>query len=133
MASVEGKKTGFVSLGIYYELLKEFYKRYEAKDILVLTGEELKSDPAAVMKKAESFLGLPSYFQPSHFKINEKTGFYCFNNESSLTCPKKKHGPDLPPPDKDVIERLHNLYRPYNEKLFQLINMTFDWEPSKSK
>jgi len=117
-----------VSAGVYYEYLKEYYKRYKPENILILSGAELKQKPQLVMSQLESFLGVPHYFSRSKFVKNEDTGFYCIKlDEKNTRCIGLSHTQKFPPPDADTLEKLKTLYHPYNEKLFQLINRTFAW------
>ena len=116
-----------VSVGFYYEYLKEYYKLYKPEDILILSGAEMKQDPYLVMHQLESFLGVRHYLDKSKFVRNEANGMYCVRktfNKTSCIRPRKT---TFWSPDEATMEKLKQLYRPYNEKLFQLLNRTFMW------
>ena len=116
-----------VSVGFYYEYLKDIYKLYNPKNILILSGAEFKQIPHTVMYKLESFLGVRHYLKGSDFVKNPETGFYCLKrrNKGPL-CIGVRHKP-FPPPDETTLKKLQTLYHPYNEKLYHLINRTFMW------
>ena len=118
-----------VSVGFYYEYLKEFYARYDPKDILILSGETLKQNPAYVMRRLEKFIGLDMFFNDSKFVKHPSTGFYCFQQTPDFQ--PRCIGVDLfrnfSPPEKAATDLLKDLYKPYNEELFKLTNRTFLW------
>ena len=117
-----------VSVGVYYEYLKEYYKRYKPEDILILSGAELKQKPHFVMNQLESFLGVSHYLNRSKFVKNTATGFYCIKlSEVNTRCIGLSKTQKFPPPDLATLEKLKTLYHPYNEKLYRLINRTFAW------
>ena len=116
-----------VSVGFYYEYLKHIYKLYDPKNILILSGAELKQTPHTIMYKLESFLDIRHYLNQSQFVKNPETGFYCvkrfFKDPQCIGVGNKP----FPPPNNATLEKLKTLYHPYNEKLYQLINRTFMW------
>lgn len=118
-----------VSVGFYYEYLKEFYKRYNPRNILILSGTQLKENPSVVMNQLETFLGLPQFFNSSMFVKHPLTGFYCVQRTPEVRpkCLGISQNRNFLPPAKKSTEMLQKLYKPYNEKLFKMINQTFMW------
>ena len=117
-----------VSAGVYYEFLKEYYKRYKPEDILLLCGANLKQMPHKVMYKLESFLGVSHFLDRSKFVKNPDTGFYCIKQAKGVTrCIGKNNIKKFSPPDPSALDKLKKFYHPYNEKLYHMINRTFLW------
>ena len=107
--------------------LKEYYKRYKPENILILSGAELKQDPYLVMYQLESFLGVRHYLDRSKFVRNEANNMYCVLTPSGKRNCIRPSRAKFKPPDEATIEMLKQLYHPYNEKLFRLLNQTFPW------
>ena len=107
--------------------LKEYYKRYKPENILILSGAELKQDPHLVMHQVESFLGVRHYLDKSKFVKNEANNMYCVLTPSGEKECSHRNRIKFRSPDEATIEMLKQLYHPYNEKLFRLLNRTFLW------
>ncbi len=58
--------------GFYYEQLKRYYDLFPAEQIRVYLYEDLRRDPAAVMKDIFQFLGVDDTFVPDFKKIHNK-------------------------------------------------------------
>lgn len=118
-----------VSVGIYYEYLKEYFKRYKPENILILSGAQFKQAPYQVLKQLESFIGVSHYFDRSKFVINATSGFFCIRRNSGIgmECLGTENSDHFLPPSPAAIKKLKNLYHPYNEKLFKMINRSFPW------
>ena len=124
----EGHKDySIVSVGFYYEYLKEYYKMYKPEDILILSGAEMKQDPYLVMHQLESFLGVRHYLGKSKFVKNKANGMYCVRKTSDKTICIPHSKKTFQSSNEATMEMVKQLYRPYNEKLFQLVNRTFMW------
>ena len=116
-----------VTVGFYYEYLKEYYKMYKPEDILILSGAEMKQDPYLVMHQLECFLGVRHYLDKSKFVRNKANGMYCVRTTSYQTKCIRPSKTTFQSPDEATMEMMKQLYRPYNEKLFRLLNRTFLW------
>ena len=116
-----------VFMGFYYEYVKEYFRRYKPEDILILSGAELKQDPYLVMHQLESFLGVRHYLDKSKFVRYVVNGMYCVRTKLNKTSCVRPEDTKFRSPDGKTIEMLRQLYRPYNMKLFQLLNRTFPW------
>ncbi|XP_018669304.2 heparan sulfate glucosamine 3-O-sulfotransferase 2-like [Ciona intestinalis] len=132
VSNVHGGPLPIVSLGIYSLRLVEFLKRYQRKDILILSGETLLKDPGSLMLELQSFLGLHPYITPKSFYVNASTNLHCMNSVSNhQVCLYKKksrtRGENKPTPEPTVIEKLSEFYRPFNKQLYATLNQTFDW------
>lgn len=94
--------------GRYAEQLKQWFELFPRESMLILSSEELYTSPATAYQKAIAFLGLPLK-EPEKYKVF-KQGTY-------------KGG--MKP---EIREELVDYFRPYNQQLFDLLGMKFDWD-----
>ena len=80
-----------------------------------------------VMNQLESFLGVRHYLDETKFVRNKENGMYCVRTISGEPDCIRPYHIKFIPPNEATIEKLKQLYRPYNEKLFGLLNRTFLW------
>lgn len=97
----------YIAKGLYAEQLKIWLKLFPSDRILILNTEEFSREPQKVLKKSFEFLNLP------YKKI-----------ENIKTLKVSKY----PPMKNETRKFLLDYFKPHNEKLYQLINMRFDWE-----
>lgn len=96
-------------LGIYWKAVSYWIECFGRHNILVLDVADYFADRNQFLGQIYRFVGLPDFeCPPNADKVNENL----------LT---------LPPPDKDSIQKLIDFYKPYNKKLWALINKKFDW------
>lgn len=93
--------------GIYVEQLKRWLEYYRRDQLLVLDSVLLFTEPAECYARILDFLGLPPYELGSFPVLYQ--GIYR----------------DTMRPE--TRERLLEYYRPYNEELFELLGMGFEW------
>lgn len=91
----------------YSEQLPRWLKSFSREQMLILPSEEQTNSPAVTFKKALAFLGLNDWF-PGQFNVY-KQGSY----EKMLASTRKK---------------LLDYFRPYNQQLYDLLGMKFDWD-----
>ena len=94
--------------GLYIYLLERWMKLFSREQFLILSNEDLAQDPAGVMKQVFNFLGLPEDRNISYTPRN--VGNY----------PK-----DI---DPDLLSRLQDFYRPYNQQLEEFLGRKFNWD-----
>ena len=114
-----------VTVGFYYEYLKEYYKMYKPEDILILSGAEMNQDSYLVMHQLECFLGVRHYLDKSKFVRNKANGMYCVRKTSDKNICIRPSKTTFQSSNKATMEMMKQLYRPHYEKLFQLVNRTF--------
>ncbi|XP_059141798.1 heparan sulfate glucosamine 3-O-sulfotransferase 1-like [Physella acuta] len=123
-----------VNHGVYHKHLAPWFKTFSRDLLLVLDNERLTKDPLRVIKKVETFLGLPHVLTKENFYLNETWGFYClrrFEPRARPRCMTEFKGWKHPPlPEADEM-MLYSFYKPHNEALFKLIGEKFDWEKKK--
>ncbi|CAH1799611.1 unnamed protein product [Owenia fusiformis] len=115
----------------YVEHFETWYHFFEENDILIIDHSEFVRTPWLAMQKIEKYLSLQSFFTEDSFLLRQTGPYYCF----------KTRGPDMSectqnPENKgrthvSVSEQdkalLRDYFRPYNERLFKLLNKRFDW------
>ena len=94
--------------GIYDSVVREWLEVFGPDNVLVLSAEEYFADTHGVMGRAYDFLGIPGLKAIAHANVNE----------NPLVCP---------PEDPAARARLVEFYRPWNEKLFELLGRDFGW------
>lgn len=97
----------YLSRGRYVEQLPRWLESFPREQMLILASEELSHDPAAAFQKTLDFLGLDAW-QPKRFNIF-KQGSY-----------------DQMP--AGTRAKLVEYFRPYNQQLYDLLGMKFDWD-----
>jgi Sulfotransferase domain len=97
----------YLARGRYIEQLQKWLAIFPRQQMLILASEELYTSPATAYRKAIEFLGL-SAWEPNDFKVY-KQGVYEEMPDST-----RKH--------------LIDYYQPYNQKLYDCLNMNFDWD-----
>lgn len=139
------------SLGLYSLLVKRWLAAFNlGKNLMIVDGEELLSNPGAVVEQVQDFMGVPRILQSDDFVRNPVSGLYCIRPwwkrdydyraeklslptwEDNLQCLVENKGRSrsknalfsMSIETKAIIQ---NFYRPYNEQLFKLINKRFNW------
>ncbi|XP_016417035.1 bifunctional heparan sulfate N-deacetylase/N-sulfotransferase 1-like [Sinocyclocheilus rhinocerous] len=107
--------------GWYATHLSRWLEHYHHDQILVVDGQTLKTDPASVMEKIQTFLGLEN--QVDYHKtlaFDPKKGFWCQLLDGGKTkCLGKSKGQRYP--DKQSQVFLRNYYRDGNIQLSKLL------------
>ena len=93
--------------GHYAEKLKNWFKVFPKEQILILINDEFNADIDKSLKKTFKFLDLPNYTVKN--KIKHNVGKYTKMQESTR-------------------KLLVDYFRPYNQKLYQLIGKDLDWD-----
>lgn len=97
----------YLERGRYVDQVQKLYRLFPRENILILKSEDLYSEPANIMNAAFTFLGLP--FKIGNYEVF-KQGTYKGGMEA-----KTRDG-------------LVDYFRPYNQQLYDLLGMKFDWD-----
>ena len=92
--------------GVYCSQIEEYYNYFPKENIIFIESNELKNNFEATLKRLFNFLEVP--FEDVPLKESNKS------RVESL----------------DLIEEkkvLTDFYKPYNEKLFELLGKRFNW------
>jgi len=93
--------------GFYYEQLEQWFEIFDKDQILIIPSEMLGTQTKNTLQEVFRFLGLPEYEIKNTDKVNV------------AKYEKMK---------LETRERLVEFFRPYNKKLFGLLNRQFDWD-----
>ena len=125
--------------GIYSFFLRQWFRVFPEKDILIVDGETLIQQPWLVMEEVQKFANLSVAVQKKHFVINQNTGFYCLIFNTRRYCLDQGKGKTrLLTSDKTVKSKmsdksqhvLKEFYSVYNKDLAKLANKNFSWMKS---
>jgi hypothetical protein len=92
--------------GIYHRQLERWFERFERREMLILSSDDLRRDPAAAFGRVLEFLGLAP-FEPE-FTIH--------------------HHYDYEPMDPALKARLQSFFAPHNRRLYELLGRDFGWD-----
>jgi hypothetical protein len=93
--------------GFYADQLKIWFKKFQKNQLLMVPSEDLAQKTDQILTKIFEFLDLP------YFKIKDLT---------------KQNKREYPSMKAETRKLLIEFYRPYNEKLYNLISQHFDWD-----
>jgi hypothetical protein len=96
----------YLSRGIYVDQLEKWTESFNREQILVLRSESFYEDPATILKQVLEFLNLADWRFRDYKKFN--IGHY-------------------PEMDTRVKERLEAYFEPHNQRLYEFLDMDFDW------
>jgi hypothetical protein len=99
-------KYSYLTRGRYVEQIEAWLKYFPREQLLVLKSEDLYSDPQMMTDQVISFLGLPR-FELKNSRAHNQT------NKAGI--------------DPTLRGELQTYFKPYNEKLYDLLGVDFGW------
>jgi DNA primase large subunit len=99
----------FIRRGLYSEQIERYYKYFDKNQFLFLDYNDFENNLAKVLNLTTQFLEL------KEFEANKI--IYEIANKGVYQTSKPK-----------IYSELYSFYKPYNERLFDLINMQFAWK-----
>ncbi|XP_013778719.1 heparan sulfate glucosamine 3-O-sulfotransferase 1-like [Limulus polyphemus] len=116
-----------VKISMYSIYLKKWLKVFNDNQILVVSGDQLISDPFLELKQIEDFLGLKHYIKRENFYYNKTKGFFCVRNETLDKCLNDSKGRKHPVIPSVLISKLRRFYTPYNREFYRAVGRSFAW------
>jgi len=102
---------GFVRRGIYYNQIKNYLKYFDKKQLLIIESSEMRNKKEEVLNNVTDLLGISAFdFSKIDLKDAHKS---------------KYKGNKI---DEKSEKFLKKFYKPYNEKLFNLIGKKYEWD-----
>lgn len=101
------RRFSYVERGKYIAQIRRWHKFFPRENVLVLESETFWSGPQESLAKIYSFLGV----EPMRLALKKK---YNTGNYKSEMLP-------------EIRQKLEELYRPYNDELFEYLDERFDW------
>ena len=113
---------------LYFLQLKRWLEYFKMEQIHIVNGDNFKVNPAEELNKIEEFLGLRQYITEDFFTYNSDKGFFCLNvSGGAKGCMAPGKGRQHPQISPDLIDKLKQFFKPYNEEFFSIIGQSFDW------
>ena len=98
------------------------------KQLHIVNGETLVSDPVSELKKVETFLGLRHHISQKNFVFSKKRGFYCMvSSRGPARCMGYDKGVKHPSLNPDVEKKLRDYFRPLNQRFYRAVGHNFGW------
>ncbi len=98
----------YLSRGHYTDQVQTIFSLFPQEEVLVIKSEDFYEDPGSIYRQVVKFLGLPAW-EPEKYKV--------FNRGSY-----QANIPD------DLRKKLVDYFRPYNQKLYELLGRDFGWD-----
>ncbi|QNL20598.1 sulfotransferase domain-containing protein [Hyphobacterium sp. CCMP332] len=98
---------GYLRRGIYYDQVNNYLKVFPKDQIMILESNYYKLNVELVHKEILNFIGIDNKQKLRASNMNERKYHLKINSDTGAI--------------------LKNLFKPYNEKLFNLIGQEFDW------
>ncbi|RLV96725.1 hypothetical protein DV515_00012508 [Chloebia gouldiae] len=110
--------------GWYALHIQRWLSHFPASQLLIVDGQQLRSDPATVMDEVQKFLGVsPHYNYSEALTFDPQKGFWCQLLEGGKTkCLGKSKGRKYPPMDRESRAFLSSYYREHNVELSKLLH-----------
>ncbi|KAJ8301417.1 hypothetical protein KUTeg_020404 [Tegillarca granosa] len=118
-----------ISKSVYFKYMPKWYRYFPQDQIFVVDGDNMITNPLQEINKVERFLGFTPQISEKNIYFNTTKGFYCMRARhiDSPKCLAKNKGRPHPVIRPDVVKKLHQYFRPLNEKFFLQIGKRFDW------
>ena len=119
-----------IRIGLYAQHLAQWIRFFPLTQLHVVDGQRLIDQPASELAQVEEFLGIPSFIKDAHFRLRSFKGkFPCLvRQDGSTHClDERSKGRKHPVVQENVLRLLRQFYRPHNERFFNMIGRTFDW------
>ncbi|KAM6429003.1 bifunctional heparan sulfate N-deacetylase/N-sulfotransferase 4 [Rhynochetos jubatus] len=110
--------------GWYAVHIERWLTHFPASQLLIIDGQQLRSDPATVMDEVQKFLGVSTHYNYSEaLTFDPQKGFWCQLLEGGKTkCLGKSKGRKYPPMDQESRAFLSSYYRDHNVELSKLLH-----------
>ena len=123
-------KNVFIQQSSYITILKEWLQYFKLEQILIIDGDDFRSDAVRELAKTETFLNIQPYINHDLFQYNTERKIYCIksskqNEDLCLPSGKGRQHPDI---DPVIYEKLVNYFQPLNKQFMVTVGQTFDWE-----
>ena len=100
----------YLGRSTYITQLENLLQYFPPDQLLILDSRELETDTGAVLNRVFDFLEVPSAEYPGPGRFTRHEDF------------------DYPPMRADTRQELVDYFRPYNQRLYELLGKDFGWE-----
>ncbi|XP_029945672.1 heparan sulfate glucosamine 3-O-sulfotransferase 3B1a [Salarias fasciatus] len=121
-----------IQIGLYAKHLMNWIQYFPLKQLLVVSGDRLVTDPADEVGRVQDFLGVRKLITEKNFFFDPDKGFYCLKKAeedySVSHCLGKTKGRTHPNIMPEVIQKLKQFYKPSNKIFYQMVGQDFGWD-----
>ena len=121
-----------VRRSLYHRHVAHWLRWFPLERFCFVDGNNLIRDPVSELRRVETFLQIEHKLTHDDFRFNRTKGFYCMLEDGRERCLAHSKGRAHPKVETQVLNKLYTLFKPHNEKLFQLIKQTFNWSLPES-
>ena len=108
--------------GMYAQHLEHWLAFFPPQQVLIVDGDELRSQPASVMDHLQAFLKIePRLDYHLHLRFDEKKGFFCPLIGTTVKCLGRGKGRSYPPIGEEAERYVRDLYSGHNVALSKLL------------
>lgn len=104
----------YVNRGKYVEQLENYYKYFDKDNILVLNFETFTKNLESTLSEVINFLNLDPFSQELLSSLQKEKYNVGKKKETNLV-------------DQETIDKLHNYFQPFNQKLYELLGCSYSW------
>ncbi|XP_049670918.1 bifunctional heparan sulfate N-deacetylase/N-sulfotransferase 3 isoform X2 [Accipiter gentilis] len=110
--------------GWYATHIERWLNYFPPYQLLIIDGQQLRTDPSTVMDEVQKFLGVsPHYNYSEALTFDSHKGFWCqLLEEGKTKCLGKSKGRKYPPMDSECRAFLSSYYRDHNVELSKLLH-----------
>ncbi|XP_063316115.1 bifunctional heparan sulfate N-deacetylase/N-sulfotransferase 3-like [Pelobates fuscus] len=110
--------------GWYALHIERWLQHFPSSQVLIVDGQQLRTDPANVMEEVQKFLGVsPHYNYSEALTFDSHKGFWCqLLEEGKTKCLGKSKGRKYPPMTSECRAFLSSYYRDHNVELSKLLH-----------
>ncbi|XP_075056442.1 bifunctional heparan sulfate N-deacetylase/N-sulfotransferase 3-like [Mixophyes fleayi] len=110
--------------GWYSTHIQKWLEHFSPAQLLIVDGQQLRTDPANVMDEVQKFLGVsPQYNYSEALTFDSHKGFWCqLLEEGKTKCLGKSKGRKYPPMDSECRGFLSSYYQDHNVELSKLLH-----------
>ena len=104
----------YINRGKYAEQLTNYYQYFDKKNLLILTFEALKNNKRTLLNEICNFLEIEPFSETVLEELEQKS----YNVGKRL---------EVTPEHQEVLDKLKDYFLPFNEKLYELLNVSYHW------
>ena len=111
---------------LYEVHLRRWFEVFPKEQFFVIDEGVFRKDPVVVLQQVEEFLGVSRFFDKTQIYFDGSRGLFC-RNSLTRQCMNKLKGRPHPTIRDEVREKLAAYFKPYNERLEELLERKMSW------
>jgi len=116
--------------GAYSVFYKRWLENFDQRQLLVIDGTEMISNPGAVVVQTQQFLNIERIIDENNFIFDDERGYYCYTRTGDDTkyCIKGENKSPTKTMSEDMRVRLFNFFEPFSQRLASdIMREPFNW------